>query len=168
MKNNKVNIIRIIFVAISFCLCGCGVGSEKLSLREQGIAYMGAGDYESAESTLKTALSKTNGIVKKIDIDISYYLGVCEYKQGRYDDSEDTFSAIIGIDEDQEDAWYMRGKVKLTKGDEQGALSDFDRAVELAPSKYVLYQKIYMDLYDAGYEADAFTYHIASAIISHG
>ncbi len=156
MKNRAFIYLEIIFL-MSFILCGCGE-SEKRSLREQGIADMGAGDYQSAENAFIAALSETNGIVKKTDIDISYYLGVCEYKQGRYDDAEDTFSAIIGIDDEQEDAYYMRGKVKLTKGDKSGALSDFDRAVELEPSKYALYQKIYMDLYDAGFEGEAGDY----------
>ncbi|MCR4657641.1 MAG: tetratricopeptide repeat protein [Lachnospiraceae bacterium] len=158
MKNKRVFFFFAVILTMSFFMPGCSIEKEKRSLREEGIAYMGAGDYQSAENSFLTALSVTNGIVRDIDIDISYYLGVCEYKQGRYDDAEDTFSAIIGIDDDEEDAWYMRGKVRLTKGDKSAALSDFDRAVELEPSRYVLYQKIYMDLCDAGFEGDANAY----------
>ena len=137
---------------------GAGTADDKLSLREQGIAYMGAGDYQNAELSFIKALSTSNGIVKQVDLDISYYLGVCEYKLGKPDEAIDTFSAIIGIDDGQEDAYYMRGKVELAKGDKQRAFEDYDRALELEPSRYVLYQKIYMDLCDAGYESEAGSY----------
>ena len=164
----------ILSILIGLCVAGCAkkdtgsdtailetkeaAGNDKLSLRMQGIAYMGAGDYAAAERSFQAALKTSNGIVKKVDIDISYYLGVCEFKLGKFNEAIDTFSAIIGIDEKAEDAYYMRGKVELVKGDKSAALSDYDRAVELKPSKYTLYQKIYIDLYDAGYESEAGAY----------
>ena len=160
--------IKIIFFLLAQALflsfAGCGnaesgnTSDDKLSLREQGIAYMGTGDYQNAEQCFLNALSTSNGIVKQVDLDISYYLGVCEYKLGKPEEAIDTFSAIIGIDDKQDDAYYLRGKVELEKGDKQKAFEDFDRALELKPSRYVLYQKIYTDLCDAGYESEAGSY----------
>nr|MCR5791178.1 tetratricopeptide repeat protein [Lachnospiraceae bacterium] len=148
----------LMLFALTLAGCTAPEENERKLLREQGIGYMGAGDYNSAAKAFEMALIRSNGIVKKMDIDMSYYLGVSQYKLARYEDAKDTFSAIIGIDEEQENAWYMRGKVELTDGDKTAALSDYDQAVALAPSKYSLYQKIYMDLCDAGYEADAGAY----------
>ena len=132
--------------------------NKKLTYRKQGIDFMSKGDYASARNAFELALSFSNGLVKKVDVDISYYLGVCEYKLGDYDAAVRTFSAILGLNEKADEAYYMRGKVELMKGDKAAALSDYDRAVGLKPSKYELYQKIFVDLYEAGYEEDAGAY----------
>ena len=132
--------------------------NKKLTYRRQGIDFMSKGDYASARNAFELALSFSNGLVKKVDVDISYYLGVCEVKLGDYDAAVKTFSAIIGLNEKADEAYYMRGKVELMKGDKAAALADYDRAVGLKPSKYELYQKIFVDLYEAGYEEEAGAY----------
>ncbi|HAG70306.1 MAG TPA: hypothetical protein DCL38_10100 [Lachnospiraceae bacterium] len=154
-----VSVIALCLLAV---LNGCSSENEdpekKKEFRSQGLEFMRNGDYASAENAFEMALKQSNGIVRRIDIDICYYLGVCEVKLSEYDEAIDTFSAIAGIDDTQEDAFYMRGKVELMKGEKEAALSDFDRAVSIAPSRYVLYQKIYADLCDYGYESEAGAY----------
>lgn len=126
--------------------------------RGEGLAYLGMGQYDDALNSFKLALAESNGIVKNIDYDINFYMAVAEYKSGKLEDAINTYSAIIAVDKNNSDAYYLRGKVKLDLGDIDDAKEDFDKAVILKKDDAKLYINIYNDLYAKGYENDAKVY----------
>ncbi len=126
--------------------------------RGMGIAYMGNGSYTEAERSFEKALSFSNGLVKKIDYDINYYLAMAQYKAGEIDEAIKTYDAILAMDEKSADGHYLRGRVRLLKNDREGAVEDYDRALEIKPSDYDLYINIFESLKAAGYDSDARSY----------
>ena len=127
---------------------------ERLIYRGMGIAYMGQGKYEEAVSAFERALHYSNGLVKKVDYDINYYLAMSEYKCGDLDKALDTYNAILDLDERSADGHYLRGRIELLKNDKAAALADFDRAVELKSSDCDLYICIYQALDASGFKAE--------------
>ena len=71
----------------------------RLAYRGMGIAYMGQGAYDSAIASFETALKSSNGLVKKVDYDINYYLAMAQYKSGDLDKAMETYNAILALDE---------------------------------------------------------------------
>ena len=130
----------------------------RLSYRGQGMAYMGVGEYDNACKSFAKALHQSNGLVKKVDYDISYYLAVAELKAGEIDKAYETYSAILALNKRSADAYFLRGRVELIRGNKDSAKADFDKAVELKPSDYNLYIGICEDLEAAGYEAEGKSY----------
>ena len=135
-----------------------GTGEDKYVLRAKGIALLGAGEFEKAEDSFLRALSCSNGLVEQADIDISYYLAVAQYKRGDYEAARTTADAVIGIRPEDDAAYFLRGKIGLAMGDKDGAISDFDRTVTLAPEDYDRYVGIYEELHSRGYDAEAASY----------
>jgi len=126
----------------------------KESLRGLGMAELAAGNYDAAQNHFKEALSKSNGIIDDIDIDISYYLAVAKYRGGDCTGAIDTYNSIIAINPDEDNAYYMRGKAYLMQGDKEAALSDYEMAVTLEPEDYDHYLRICEDLREAGYKSE--------------
>lgn len=145
--------------------------SEGVDLRDayrgMGLACLNLADYEGAIGYFEDALHISNGLIKPIDIDISYYLSVAMHKAGRVNDALNVLDSVIAIKPTSDTAYYMRGKIKLTQGDAAGAKADYDKAIEIAPSNYDHYLRISEDLKNAGYENDAQEY-IDRAISSGG
>lgn len=127
---------------------------ERLTYRGMGIAYMGQGRYEEAVGAFEKALKGSNGLVKRVDYDINYYMAMSEYKCGDLDAALDTYNAILDLDERSADAHYLRGRIELLKNDRESAIKDFDRAVELKHNDYDLYICIYQALDAAGMKSD--------------
>lgn len=134
--------------------------NEKMqpAYRGLGMAYLGLSDYEKAISAFEAALRQSKGSVKKMEYDISYYLAVAEFKNGDIDGAYQTYSAIIGMNEKDAMAHYLRGKVLLKKGDLENAMFDFDEAVKLAPNDYDMYIRMYEDLEACGHPEEASIY----------
>lgn len=145
--------------AVSLCTAAVGSGADDKSLlRLRGIAEMGEGQFDAAVKDFISYLSMSNGIVGTSDIDTSYYLAVAQYKNGDADGADATLSAITDIRPKEDKAYLLRGKVRLSGGNREAAMSDFDRAVALAPTKYDYYVEIYEELFGAGYESEAGAY----------
>lgn len=135
-----------------------GEAEDKLLYRAEGMIYLQKSDYNAAKECFLKALSESNGIIKDIDIDISYYLAVAQYKKGDYKDAIDTYNAILGLEEKEADAYYLRGKAYLASGDKDKAIQDYDKAIELDASNYNHYMRICEDLRGAGYVNDGDAY----------
>ena len=131
---------------------------KRLTYRGMGIAYMGQGRYEEAIQAFEEALKASNGLVKKVDYDINFYLAMAEYKCGELDKALETYNAILDLNEHSADAHYLRGRVELLKNDKGSAISDFDRAVELKPGDLDLYICIYQALDAAGMKTEGEDY----------
>lgn len=126
----------------------------QLAYRGEGMAYLNEADYAKAIEAFDMALASSNGMIGEAEYDISYYLAVAEYKSGDAKAAYDTYSAIIALDDEADDAYYMRGKVLLSMGNKDGAMSDYEKVLELEPKDYDHYLRIAIDLKDAGYEDD--------------
>ncbi|MCR5107471.1 MAG: tetratricopeptide repeat protein [Lachnospiraceae bacterium] len=161
-KGKKIRLMSIIFcsMTVSVLLGGCKGSplSKKEEYRNQGITAVAQGRYMDAVVSFEAALKESNGIVKDIDYDISYYLALAEYKAGNHEEAYNIYSAIIGMDDERADAYYLRGKVSLYDGKKEEADKDFNKAVELTKTDHKLYERIYKDLEACGYKDDGVSY----------
>ena len=130
----------------------------RLIHRSRGIAEMGLSDYGAAVDDFTAALSENKGYVQRMDIDISYYLAVSQYRLGDVKGANDTYSAIIALFPKESDAYYLRGRTFIAMQDVDNAKSDFDKAVKLSPDDPDLYIQIYEALSDAGLSSDGERY----------
>ena len=130
----------------------------KDAYRGRGMTYLALADYAKAIEAFNLALCESNGIIDNTDIDISYYYAIAQYKSGDLAGAIDTYNAIIDIAPAQDNAYYMRGKIKLLSGDKAGADSDYRKAVEIAPKDYDHYLRICEDLKAEGYESEGEEY----------
>ena len=130
----------------------------KAVYRGLGMAKLAQGNVSEAIGYFEDALSQSNGIIEDMDIDISYYLAVAQYRQGNTEDAIATYNAIIDIRPNEDNAYYMRGKAYLLTGHRDQAISDYEKAVELAPGDYDHYLRICEDLREAGYQEDGDSY----------
>ncbi len=130
----------------------------RLIHRSRGIADMGLSDYEAAVDEFTAALSSNKGYVRNMDVDISYYLAVSQYRLGDVSGANETYSAIIALFPEEADAYFLRGRTYLALQDTDNAKSDFDKAVKLSPNDPDLYIQIYEALTDAGFSSDGERY----------
>lgn len=123
----------------------------RLVNRGRGIAYMGLTDYEQAVSCFRQALSASSGLVENVDFDLNYYMAAAYVKSGRYEEAEDAYDAILGLRENEKDAYFLRGNVRLNLQNFEGAKADFDRVIAMDPRNYDRLIEIYEVLDYFGY-----------------
>ena len=134
-------------------------GENKVYImRGKGLALMGENKYEEAIEAFKEALLADGSIPGDVDYDINFYMGVCFYKLGRYEESKERFDAILALKDKSVDAYVERGTVELALNQKDAALADFDKAVELDSKDYGLFIDIYCILRELGYESDGAKY----------
>ncbi len=124
---------------------------ERLVNRGEGLAYMGKTMYAEAAQAFESALSGSSGIVSALDYDINYYLATAYYKQGEKEKAIQVYDAIIGLLEDAEDAYYLRGVICTEEGRLEEAKADFDKVITLDPTGYDRLIEIYCVLDANGY-----------------
>ena len=124
----------------------------RLLYRGMGLAYLGNTDYESAIAYLEKALKLGSARVENLDFDINYYLATAYFKNGQKEEAVGVYNAILGLHPEETNAFYLRGCVKLSEGDFEGAQADFDTAVTLDPKNYDQMIRIYMVLEEYGYK----------------
>ena len=129
----------------------------QLAYRGQGLSYLGLGQYSDAINSFETALGESNGLLKKVDYDINYYLAVAEYKSGNLEGALDIYNNIIALKQSS-DAYYLKGKITLEMGDYNGATECFAKAIEMKKTDPDLYINIYEDLSEKGYDLEAKSY----------
>ncbi len=137
--------------------------NAELIYRGKGLAHMGLADYKSAVEELTKALSCSNGHISDLEYDISFYLAVSEFRTGDMDSAIDTCTAILALDPKNPNAFFLRGKTELAKGQKDDALRDFNAAIRNNNSDPDLYINIYECLSDAG-EAEEGADYLKSAM----
>lgn len=131
---------------------------ERLLYRGMGLAYIGLTQYGDAVTYLEAALHAGSGWVEDLDFDINYYLALAYYKNGQVQEAVNAYSAILALRPREKDAYYLRGCVKLSQDDFEGAQADFDAAVALDGRNYDQMIRIYMALEEYGYKDAGLTY----------
>ena len=108
----------------------------RLVNRARGIAYMGLTDYEQAAFWFEEALGESGGVVQNVDYDLNFYLAAAYTKNGRYSDAEDIYDAVLALRPGEEDAYFLRGNVRLVQGNYEGAKEDFDKGISMDATNY--------------------------------
>lgn len=132
--------------------------NDKEALRLQGIAHIGLGEYSQAVECLEKALHTSNGMVKKIDYDINYYLATAYFKSGNKDEALKIYENILSMNPKEVDALYLSGILYADKNNLELARERFDNAIKLAPENYEMLIRIYQILLDGGYKDIGNTY----------
>lgn len=125
--------------------------NPRLVFRGKGIAFMGSVDYENALVCFEQALQYGGYTPEDVDFDINYYMAVCHYKLGQYDQAVARYNAIIELKPKSVDAYFQRGVVELEQGLLDAATADFDKAFSLDPKNYGLYIDAFAALNERGY-----------------
>ena len=139
---------------------------EQLIYRGMGLAYMGLTQYGDAVTYLEEALHIGGSRVEDVDFDINYYLATAYFKDGRAQDAINAYSAILSLRPREKNAYYLRGCVKLSQGDFEGAQADFSEAVALDKTDYDQMIRIYMALEEYGYK-DAGMGYLQNALMEN-
>lgn len=126
--------------------------------RARGIAYMGLTDYARAAQCFEAALADSNGLVKDVDFDLNYYLAAAYTKSGRHSEAEPVYDAILALRPESEDAYFLRGNVRLALGKHDGAKEDFDKVISMNPQNYDRLIEIHEVLEYSGYGEEGRTY----------
>lgn len=162
MIHKRTKKFTYILAATLFVAALTGCTNEKQenedAYRQIGINCMEANDYEGAISAFDSALSQKIGKIGDEEIDICYYKAAAQYANGDTDGAIDTYSSILDYDEDNADAFYLRGNLYLVLGDTAAAQADFNSAVTNNSEEYELYVNIYEQLNGAGMTAEASDY----------
>ena len=124
----------------------------RLVNRGRGIAYMGLTDYDQAITCFQQALSASSGILENVDFDLNYYMAAAYAKSGRYQEAEDTYDAILALRSNEEDAYFLRGNMRLSLSDFEGAKEDFDQVISMDSKNYDRLIEIYEVLDNFGYK----------------
>lgn len=123
---------------------------ESLVYRGQGIAYLGAADYEKAINAFTKCLSTGNCMIGSMDYDVNFYLATAYDKAGKPAEAEKVYDAILALEPDKTQALYLRGQVRLEQGNAEKAKEDFDKVVKLEPQNYDMLINIYEALDQSG------------------
>lgn len=125
--------------------------NERLIMRGQGMLAMAKLDYPTAIEAFKNALLLSDGVPEDLDYDINYYLASAYYKSGQLTEAISVYDAILTLRQDEADAYYLRGVVKLESGDFDGASLDLKAAMALKKGDYDLVLDIYQAMAAQGY-----------------
>lgn len=126
--------------------------NSRLIARGKGIAYVGMTEYEEAITCFQEALAGSNGWVESIDYDLNYYLAGAYTKNGQPAEAERTYDAILALKPEEEDAYFLRGGVRLELGNYEGAKVDFDKVLSMNKNNYDRLIEIYQVLEHHGYK----------------
>ena len=128
------------------------------AFRGMGLAYMGCEQYGKAVNSFRSALSYAGMFPGDMEYDINYYMALCYYKLGEYDNAIAVYDGIIGIRPKDVNAYFMRGNMETLVGNLDIAVEDFDKAVKLDKDNYGLYIDVYSILSKNGYEGQGQKY----------
>lgn len=154
---------RLILLGISLNLAllfaGCSKYNQaEVSLRDEGIAAMDAGDYTGAIEKFDEALGKSIGKVTDLEIDINYYKAAAQFSAGQFEDAAKTYSYLVKYDPDNFEAYFLRGSIYASEGEVGEAITDYDKAVSVDEKNYLLYIEIYENLDSLGYTDQGLVY----------
>lgn len=142
-------------------LTGCESKKERLEkeadYRQIGINAMEQGDYKKAIDAFNNALDQALGKIGANEIDICFYKAAALYAAGDKKNAIGTYDALLDYDQENSNAYFLRGCVFLSDGDKKKADKDFKSAVEYSDDNEI-YIAIYNSLESAGYKEEGVDY----------
>lgn len=143
--------------AVCLALSGCAQSGKEQQeeYKQQGIVAMASGDYDQALDLFGKALDLSGGSVGAQEIDICYYKAAALYQAGQIQEAIAVYDALTEYDEQNADAWFLRGSIYAGQRDLEKALEDYRQAVKLDDENYDLYIGIYENLNALGYQEEA-------------
>lgn len=138
--------------------CSRAADEKAQEYKELGISQMEKGDYESAAASFQKALDQSVGNVGAEEIDLCYYKALALAQSGDTEGACDEYTALIDLDEDNWEVYYLRGTLYLEMGESELAEADYETAAGLHKNDTELNVHIYEKLSDAGLQEDGQTY----------
>lgn len=160
MKAKSMACISAVVLSLAAC-AGCGDGQQvqnEMSYRQIGLNQLDRGDYESAINAFNKALNERTGKVTNLEEDINFYKAYAQIEAGKTEDAIETYTALIGYNKKNADAYYLRGLAYISMDDVQLAVEDFAQAVKYKKDSGGLYAGIYEQLTAAGLFEEAAGY----------
>ena len=162
MLNNKFKkllYMTALVVAMMFMYTGCSNErvEEQRELRLEGITLMENGKYEESLEKFQEALDLSLGEIGEAELDICFYKAEAQYMLGDLEGATATYTAIIDFNENAK-AYFLRGNLYYSLGEEEKALKDYGKAVEQDEKNYELYIGVYEALTAHGKEKEAQDY----------
>lgn len=157
MKKRLLILALIVSAAASFTACS-KYNQKEIELRDQGIAAMDEGRYEDAIGLFDDALGCSIGKVTDLELDIDYYKGAAQFKNGQFEDAANTYTYLIKYDEKNYKPYFLRGSIYASEGEIGKAIKDYDAAVAIDEKNYLLYIQIYENLNSLGYKDQGLVY----------
>lgn len=131
---------------------------KRMVARNKGIALSGLTRYEEATACYLEALSYSDLFVDEIDYDLNYYLADAYEKMGDSASAKEVYSSILALKPEEVNALFLRGRLYLRDGQQELAMADFNRTVELDKDGYDLRIEIAGLLSEAGYKDEGLQY----------
>ena len=156
MKFKRIIYMMAILVLSMFLCTGCS--NERLKdqqeLRLKGISLMENRKYEDALEKFQGALDLSLGKIGDTEIDICFYKAEALYRLDRVEEAMAVYTAIIDYNDDSK-AYFQRGNLYYSLGDEENALKDYEEAIKRDKKNYEIYIGVFEALNAHGKEKES-------------
>ncbi len=159
LKLKKITyIVLLTGLAVFFCTgCRNERQEKQMEHRLEGITLMENGKYEQALEEFQAALDLSLGRVGEKEMDICFYKAEAQYMLKDTEGALATYTAIVDFNQNAK-AYFLRGNLYYSLGDEENALKDYAAALEQEKEEYELYIGVYEALVAHGREKEAQDY----------
>ena len=166
---NWIKKITALVLAAAMLLTGCSAKNdeEQDALKATAIAALKEGNYEEATAGFDEALSYAGGKVSAREIDICYYKALSQYLSGDVASSCETLNNVIAYDEKNADAFFLRGSIYLSEGENEKAVDDYRSCIKYDEGNCERVVQIFSALNGADRREDALSI-VSSALSSIG
>lgn len=156
----KKQIIRMLTVCcmVVGLAAGCGEDTSienEISYRDIGLSCMQKEDYQGAVKAFQNALDEANGGINKEEVDICYYKAAAQVASDDLYGAEATYSALLEYDDQNAQAYFLRGSLYLKMQKEQQANADYEKAISYSDHDFEMYLSIYENLLGNNMESKA-------------
>ena len=155
-KKHKFGIL-VLVVGMFLCTGCSGRVENQMEHREKGIQLLQNGKYEKALEEFQSALDLSLGEIGEKEVDICFYKAEAQFLLNDVEGAKNTYSAIINYNEDPK-AYFLRGNLYYSLGDEGNALSDYTEAIKNDKKNYDVYIGVYEALLAHGKDGEARSY----------
>ena len=119
----------------------------------RGLVNMEREDFYAAEADFQAALDVESELKEAL-----FDLALTQEKLLHFDDAIETYDKLLTIDEKFPAAWFNRGRLKLSKDDFKGAISDFESSLAIETINAEAYNDIAIAYFKQKKYEDAWQY----------